>query len=76
MNNMIHGRIETNPAILFGKPVVKGTRVLVSIILNLLAHGQSVEQVMHAYPELTVEDVRAAMAFASFLADREEREFA
>lgn len=76
IHQALQERIETNPAILFGKPVVKGTRISVSVILNLLANGQTAAQVVNAYPELKVEDVHAAMAFASSLADREEREFA
>lgn len=76
IHQTLQERIETNPAILFGKPVVKGTRISVSVILNLLANGQTVAQVVNAYPELKAEDVHAAMAFASSLADREEREFA
>lgn len=55
-------RIDVNPRVLGGKPVVKDTRIPVSLILNLLAYGYTVERVAEAYPILTVADVRAALA--------------
>lgn len=67
-------RIEVNPNILSGKPVIRGTRIPVSLILNLLAHGYEIPDVLRAYPELTEADVRAAMAFGARLADYEEVE--
>lgn len=66
------GRIETNPKIMLGKPVIKGTRIPVAVILNLLAHGYTPERVVEAYPQLTTEDVRAAIEYASVLADFKE----
>jgi len=70
------GRIETNPNILLGKPVIKGTRIPVSVILNLLAHGYTTERVVEAYPQLTPEDVRATMEYAAVLADFKEMVYA
>ena len=58
-------RIVVNPRVLGGRPVIKDTRIPVSLILNLLAHGYTVERVVEAYPILTVADVRAALAYAS-----------
>ncbi len=58
-------RIVVNPRVLGGMPVVKDTRIPVSLILNLLAYGYTVERVAEAYPILTVADVRAALAYAS-----------
>lgn len=58
-------RIDVNPRILGGTPVVKDTRIPVSLILNLLAYGYTVERVVEAYPILTVADVRAALAYGS-----------
>ena len=58
-------RIVVNPRVLGGKPVVKDTRIPVSLILNLLAYGYTIERVVEAYPSLTVTDVRAALAYAS-----------
>lgn len=68
-------RIETNSNILAGKPVIRGTRIPVSLVLNLLAHGYSVSRVVEAYPQLTPEDVQAAMVFAASLANMEERAY-
>lgn len=68
-------RIEINPHILAGKPVIRGTRIPVSVVLNLLAHGYTVSRVIEAYPQLTAEDVHAAMAFAASLANMEERAY-
>ena len=69
-------RIETNPKIMLGKPVVKGTRIPVALILNLLAHGYTPERVLEAYPDLKREDVQAAMEYASMLADFQEKVYA
>jgi uncharacterized protein (DUF433 family) len=69
---MKHERIETNPDILAGKPVIKGTRLAVELILRELGAGMSVEAMMEAHPHLTVDDIRAAQAFAAdYLADEE-----
>ncbi|MBI4135553.1 DUF433 domain-containing protein [Candidatus Uhrbacteria bacterium] len=69
-------RIETNPNILLGKPVIKGTRIPVSLVLNLLAHGYTTKRVVEAYPQLTLEDVRAAIEYAAVLADFKEMVYA
>jgi uncharacterized protein (DUF433 family) len=57
-------RIEINPQVCSGKPVIRGTRILVVSILSQLSAGESVEAVRQGYPELTDEDVRAAIEFA------------
>jgi uncharacterized protein (DUF433 family) len=62
---MTHERIEINPEIIFGKPVIKGTSITVEQILRKLAGGMSVEKIMADYPHLTTEYVRAAIAFAA-----------
>ena len=54
-------RIQINPKICLGQPVVQGTRITVSVILKLLASGQSVQDVIEAYPELEVADVQEAI---------------
>ena len=69
-------RIETNPRIMLGKPVIRGTRIPVALVLNLLAHGYTPERVAEAYPQLTQEDVRAAMEYAAMLADFKEAVYA
>lgn len=54
-----------------GKPVIRGTRVLVSTILGALSGGDSVETVLEDYPSITAEDISAALEFASQLSDRQ-----
>jgi uncharacterized protein (DUF433 family) len=58
-------RIERGPALLAGKPVVKGTRITVELILRELADGKSVSDIVAAFPGVTPEDVRAALAYAA-----------
>ncbi|GBC84542.1 hypothetical protein HRbin11_00973 [bacterium HR11] len=58
-------RIVMDPAILFGKPHIAGTRIAVDLILEKLAAGESLEQILAAHPRLTPEDIRAALAFAA-----------
>lgn len=69
---MKKNRIEINPNILVGKPVIKGTRIPVYLILNLLAHGYTFERIIKAYPKLTKEDVKAALEYAEHQAKYEE----
>ncbi len=57
-------RITLNPKVMVGKPVIRGTRLTVEFILNLLAHGASVEEILDEYEGLTPEDVQACLLFA------------
>ncbi len=57
-------RITIDPQILVGKPVIKGTRLAVDFIIDLLAQGWSEGEVLRNYPGLTVEDIRACLAYA------------
>ena len=57
-------RIERNPNILFGKPVVKGTRLAVDLIIDLLSWGWSESDIMENYPGLTRDDIRACLDYA------------
>ncbi len=67
---MTHERIEMNPEIMGGKPVIRGTRVPVEFILRKLGAGMAVEAILADHPRLTPDDVRAAQAFAAdYLAD-------
>ena len=68
---MAHDRIERDPAVMMGKPVVKGTRITVELILRECARGGSVDEIVDAYPRLTGEDVRAALAYAADYLSRE-----
>ena len=58
-------RIARDPAVLAGKPVIKGTKITVELILRELAEGKSPAEVVAAFPRLTIEDVRAALAYAA-----------
>ena len=60
-------RIQINPNICLGQPVIQGTRITVSVILRLLASGRSVEDVIEDYPELEVADVQEAMKYAAWV---------
>lgn len=58
-------RIEINPDILVGKPVIAGTRIPVYVILNLLAQGKDRAYILKEYPDLTHEDIQATLQFAA-----------
>jgi uncharacterized protein (DUF433 family) len=60
-------RIVQDPAILGGKPVVKGTRIAVEVILEYLAHNPNFDDLFADYPRLTMEDVQACLAYAQTL---------
>lgn len=64
-------RIVSDPKICSGKPCIKGTRIPVHIILDLLAAGEDFEGIKKAYPNITDEDIRDCLAYASILADEE-----
>jgi uncharacterized protein (DUF433 family) len=61
-------RITTNPQICYGKACVRGTRVMVSVVLDNLASRLSEEEILASYPSLTREDIEAAIAYAAELA--------
>ena len=58
-------RIELNPEVLAGKPVIKGTRIAVEFVVDLLAQGWSEEAILGNYPTLTAKDIRACLEYAS-----------
>jgi len=60
--------ISTDPTVCHGKACIKGTRIMVSVVLDNLAAGQSADQIVQLYPTLRREDVAAAMAYAAELA--------
>jgi uncharacterized protein (DUF433 family) len=72
MGAVSHDRIVSDPAVMGGKPTVKGTRVTVELILEELADGMTVAEIREAHPHLTDEDVRAALGFAADYLRREE----
>ena len=69
---MVHERIEINPKVMVGKPVIRGTHLTVELILRKLGAGMTADEIIADHPRLTIEDIRAAQAFAAdYLADEE-----
>lgn len=62
---MASALIVSDPAIMMGKPVITGTRITVEVVLEKLAAGETIEQLLSAYPRLTHEGIFAALAFAA-----------
>lgn len=65
MANPLLDRISVDPNICFGKPCIKGTRIWVSLILDFLASGMTIKEILDEYPHLTEEDIRAAIAYGA-----------
>lgn len=65
LNSDLMERISIDRSVMVGKPVIKGTRLTVPFILNLLAHGSSYEDILTEYDGLTTDDIQACLAFAS-----------
>jgi uncharacterized protein (DUF433 family) len=63
--NQLLERIVVNPKIMVGKPVIRGTRLTTQYILNLLAHGATVDEILQEYEGLTKEDILACLLYAS-----------
>jgi len=64
MNELLQ-RITIDPQICFGKPCIRGTRIWVSLLLDFLADGMSIEEILAEYPHLSREDIRAAIAYGA-----------
>ncbi|MFZ1109256.1 MAG: DUF433 domain-containing protein [Rhodomicrobium sp.] len=62
---MAHPRISADPAVMMGKPCIKSTRITVELILRKLGAGKSFPDLLEAYPQITEDDLRAALAFAA-----------
>ncbi len=73
---MVHKRIVIDPKIMFGKPVIKGTRITVEMILRKLAGGMTAEEIIADHPHLTHKDIYAAIAYAADHLAEEEIYFA
>ncbi len=58
-------RISVDPKVLVGKPVIKGTRIAVEFLVELLANGWTLEQILKNYPQLTADDIHAALHYAT-----------
>jgi uncharacterized protein (DUF433 family) len=65
-------RIEVNPGICSGKPVIRGTRIMVRNILGMVAGGYSIDMILTSYPELRREDVIAALEYAARIVDEDQ----
>lgn len=65
-------RIELSPSVCGGKAVIRGTRIPISVILEQLAEGESWDKLLEGYPELSVDDIRAAIRYASETIDHTE----
>jgi len=57
--------VERNPKVMVGKPVIKGTRITVELVLELLSDGASEQDILSSYPHLKAEHIRAALAYAA-----------
>lgn len=73
--NVLLERISVDPGICFGKPCIRGTRIWVSLLLDFLAGGMSVEEILEEYPQLTKEDIRAAIAYGAEMSRERYVEF-
>ena len=68
----VHDRIEINPNIMLGKPVIKGSRITVELVLRKIAEGADERALLEAYPHLTIEDIHAAVRYAANALAHEE----
>lgn len=65
-------RIDVNPAVCSGKPIIRGTRIMIRNILGMVAGGYTVDKILEAYPELTAEDIAAALEYAARVVDEDQ----
>ena len=72
MKKDLFKRIIVDPNIMAGKPVIKGTRIPVDLILKLLSQGTTVEEILKDYPHLSKEDIRAALLYGAAVIENEE----
>ncbi len=68
----ITDRIEINPKVMLGKPVIRGTRITVELILRKLSEGARSKEILEAYPKLTKEDIQTAIRYAADVVAHEE----
>lgn len=66
-------RITVNPEVCMGQPTIRGIRITVAFILKLLASGETYQQILEAYPELEIEDLKQAVEYAAWLAGEYSR---
>jgi len=65
-------RIVADQKVMLGKPVIKGTRITVELILNKLSEGMSIDEIIQAYPHLTKEDILAVLSYSADVISKEE----
>lgn len=65
-------RIVSDPDIMLGKPIVKGTRITVELILRKMAEGMTFEELLEAYPHITKDDILAAISYSADVISKEE----
>jgi uncharacterized protein (DUF433 family) len=65
-------RITSNPDVMLGKPVIKGTRITVELILTRLSEGMTYQELLKAYPHLIIEDILATLAYSADAVSKEE----
>ncbi len=69
---MSESRISIDPEICHGKPCIKGTRIPVYLILEMLEHGLNFDQILEEYPQLEIDDLKACLEFAKRIINNEE----
>ena len=62
---MSTNRIEINPNVMIGKPVIRDTRIPVELLIRKLSEGATEDELLDAYPRLTIDDIKAALAYAA-----------
>ena len=67
MEEQLRDRVVKDPQICGGRPCIRGTRIPISLILGFLAAGETIEQIIDAYPHLSEQDIRGALAYAAEL---------
>lgn len=76
LNKMVEfkERISINPKILGGKPVLKGTRIPINVILQMIRDGKSFQEIIEGYPRITIEDIKAVIDYSLYLVNNEDEE--
>ena len=72
MDTLVLDRIVINPRVMTGKPVIRGTRIPVELIVKMLAQGISEGEILEEYPHLTIEDIQAALFYAAQMLSQDE----
>jgi uncharacterized protein (DUF433 family) len=72
MNDLVRERIEVNPDVMLGKPVIRGTRIPLELILRKLSEGMTEAELLDAYPRINRQDIQAALAYAASMLAHEE----